>query len=189
MIGHHIFNGSPLFPASGFLEMMYAAAHHISDGSPVALENIEIFSGLFLGSEEQSIQFRIEHSLVGNRIEIWSRLDGRSERWTRNCLCTIATPRRLFPGGTWEMIEHFMDRETQSYPGDLIYQIFAIGQFEYKQQLRMIQEYRRTRNEIVATIDAGSINDQHHYTMHPSILDACLHACILSISIATSCSA
>ena len=175
MIGHHIFNGLPLFPASGFLEMMYVAARELSDGAPVALENVEIFAGLFLNSVDQRIQFRTEHSRSGNTIEVWSRLDGTSDSWTRHCLCTIAIPRNMLTESNWGMVQELMETEKQSYSGDLIYRVFAIGQFEYKQNLRMIQEFWRTRNEIVARIDAGHVDDMDNYWMHPSVLDACLH--------------
>jgi len=175
MIEQHLFNQSPLFPATGFLEMFIAAATELQQTENVALADMEILAGLFLGGNHKSIQFRLKQNAVTDTLEVFSRLDSSNDVWARNARAAYVPFMADAFSGRLADTENVKSAGASWYHGDLIYDNCALSQLQYDRRLQLVKEVWSTPNEVVANIDASSLCDLDDFFIHPAVMDACLH--------------
>jgi acyl transferase domain-containing protein len=175
-LADHIFNGAPLFPGTGFFELVYAAASKVMEPGTFSITNFEILSGIFLGPNQKAIHFLTEYNNHDNSVTISSRIDPNSNTWTKNCRATLSNTRPSQGDVAWAAAQHVMAHSDHHFHGDVIYKIGTLSQIHYGENLRLVKKGWCNRKEVVAVVECKNEDFLNGYHYHPALIDSCLHS-------------
>ncbi|WP_285682049.1 type I polyketide synthase [Actinoplanes sp. NBRC 103695] len=168
-LADHAVRGSVLLPGTGFVELVLRAAAEV--GCDV-VDELVIESPLVL-PEAGSVQLSV--SVDGAAVTVFSRTE---DAWTRHATATISTSQRPatpseFP--VWPPAE----RVDVS---DLYDRLAAIG-YEYGPAFQGLRAAWREGDTVYAEVvlDERQAPDAERFVLHPALLDAALHACMLHV--------
>jgi acyl transferase domain-containing protein len=173
VLSQHRFKSTPLFPASGYLDIAYAAAREVTGNDHCALTNFNIAAGLFLASDEPSIQFMTEYERGSQRLEIFSRVSTNAENWKLNCFTRIGVTRQLESRGAWQRLSEIIAADEGYFHGSVIYRLSEISSLAYGPDLQLVRTGWALPREIVARIEPNASTVQPQHQFDPAIVDAC----------------
>lgn len=171
----HKVNGSCIFPAAGYLEMMFAVYQEIFGDGPIELADVEFTKANFLDPEKSEL-FQTRYDPGRRRIAIYSRPADMEEEWDLRAYGSVLTASGKF--------EH-MPPPDMSNPDRVLE-----GKTFYKKAIDLGYTYEGGFRGIKKTATTGDLTwanlafRRHEarapgYIIHPSITD-----CMLQIGIA-----
>ncbi len=87
----HMINGSYLFPAAGYIEMMVAAARELFGDGPLTLDDVELVRANFL-TADRSETFQVSYDPDRRRVSVSSRSSGGVSPWELRAHATLTVP-------------------------------------------------------------------------------------------------
>ncbi|MEV6638431.1 beta-ketoacyl synthase N-terminal-like domain-containing protein, partial [Actinoplanes sp. NPDC051470] len=170
-LADHQIRGNILLPGTAFVELVTRTAAEV--GRDV-IDELVIETPLVLPATG-SVQLSV--SVAGDTVTVYSKEDDTSD-WTRHATATISTspPTAVPPDAVvWPPAEAKPIDVTDFYP-----RLTADG-YHYGPAFQGLQAAWRHHNTIYADISLAEAQaqDATHYAVHPALLDAALHACML----------
>jgi amino acid adenylation domain-containing protein len=169
-MGDHCVDGTPVFPAAGYVELCLAAAREVLGPGVWELESIAFHDALVLPTSGVVI---VETSLSAEtgRIEIQSRLRGQEEDWTRRASGRVRTWSGFEPGlkpwrpkieppAYFEQARFYLQLKSEGHGFGPAFQSVRGLWREYAQAFGLV------RLPPQAGLSDG-------YLLHPSVLDGC----------------
>jgi acyl transferase domain-containing protein len=185
-LSHHKKYGHILFPATGFLEMIWAASRDLA-GGPWALDHLLIAEPLMLdGHTRRDVQAIVSPERGGATIEIFSAPQqpraGDDTDWTLHATGTLA-PAAVLAADPIN-VEALAQRCLE--PVDLcsFYDELRQDGHDYGPAFQSIVALRRGDGEALATVRVPPDfqADARGYRMHPVLLDGCLQTIAAALS-------
>jgi thioester reductase-like protein len=184
-LGDHALQSSPVFPATGYLEMALAAGRSLQQSTCLVLEEVAFESPCFI-VDNGHVPLEFRFSPEESRFEIFSRCT-RDNSWQRH-----STGRILPSGGrnpeTGETPCSIAKRLQTNISSESIYSRFNSVGLEYGPAFRGITNAWRSDNESLGEIGLpeGTDFDNGLYLIHPAMLDACLQIIMAAYSVAAT---
>ena len=182
----HTIAGAVLFPGTGFLELAVRA------GDEVGCSLVEelMLQAPMVVPEHGGVRLQVVVSVPeesGERaIEIHSRVDGASddEPWVLNASGTLAAHAPAHRGGDGFDFEVWPPVGAVAEPVDGVYERLAETGYAYGPAFRGLRALWRRGDEVFAEValseeQAGAAAA---FGLHPALLDAALHAVLLSLA-------
>jgi acyl transferase domain-containing protein/NADPH:quinone reductase-like Zn-dependent oxidoreductase/acyl carrier protein len=181
-LSHHALQGTPLFPATGYLEMALAAGRSIQQTENLVLEEVTFESPCFL-AENERLPIEFHFSPDDSRFEIFSRVK-RDSAWMRHVSGRIAPPAGGGIPSANETPAVIAGRLGETVSSDVIYDRFAAMGLDYGSHFRGIRSAWRGDCEALAEVvlPAELHPDAVNYLVHPALLDACLQVILAAHS-------
>jgi thioester reductase-like protein len=177
-LADHRFQSTPVFPATGYLEMALAAGLENLGSTTLAIEDVDFESALFLPADE-SVQVETRF-LDATRFEIFAR-NRRDGSWMRHaCGRTLPLPASdALP----EPLATVRLRLTETIGHDAIYELFAASGLDYGPAFRGILSCVRTDGEALGEVQlpADLIAELADHPLHPALLDACFQVTLAAL--------
>ena len=170
---HRVF-GSPVFPATGYVEMaMRAAAELATDvSSDLAVVDVALQQPLHLPTRGESF-VTVQVLVEGDTFRILSLKPRSQTEWTLHCVGRLVSKSAL-RRDAGEVQPWARKPEARRITHEEIYAELHGRGLEYGPAFRCIQELWYQNNEVLARIDARSAPSD--LRVPPSVLDACLQA-------------
>ncbi len=175
LLREHQFYGTPVFPATAYVEMALAAAQQIYGAGIHALEQCNIHEALLLPEEEARLVqliFTPENETQG-AFQIFSakaNVERAEEKWTLHASGTL---RAAAEAGTtpvdWQTLRRRCARalEVKAY-----YEKFRAAGVEYGPSFQCITQLWQGEGEALAEIRRNE-ESENRFRFHPGLLDAC----------------
>ena len=172
----HNIQGSVVFPAAGYVEMIYRAARTLFGKGCFCIDHLTIDRALFLSHEQdQKVQLRMmpEHGTC----KIISLVKGGEVKQHTGGRFRALQAQKLAPV---QDIDAFKEKLDKVRAGSEVYEELARNGYHYGPAFQALQQVWCGDNEILAQIrlpaSAGTATD---FYIHPSLLDACFQAVML----------
>lgn len=177
----HQVDGEILFPATGHLELAWAAAHEQFRHESFFLENIHFDSPLILPENSRHpLDVRLE--IVSGEADycICSRPGDAAvdEPWVKHSSGRINTFHDRFEKSTKSLVEvRKLFKDQHSIEVDAFYETIGAGSLDYGERFRCIRQLWQCRSEILAHLELPPAlqEESKRNFIHPALLDACLH--------------
>ncbi|MEV6638218.1 SDR family NAD(P)-dependent oxidoreductase [Actinoplanes sp. NPDC051470] len=166
-LADHAVRGSVLLPGTGFVELVLRAAAEV--GCDV-VDELVIESPLVL-LEDESVQLSV--SVSGDTVTVFSRA---SDAWTRHVTATISTSERTVTAPDFTV---WPPAGSVDVAG--LYDRLAAAGYEYGPAFQGLQAAWRDGDTVYAEVGLADeqVRDATQFAIHPALLDAALHACLL----------
>ncbi|MFG1611066.1 type I polyketide synthase, partial [Actinoplanes sp. NPDC049265] len=168
-LGDHAVRGSVLLPGTGFVELVVRAAAEVGCDvvDELVIENPLVFPG------SESVELSVK--AVEGTVTVFSRAN-ESEHWTRHATATISAAQHLV---TLPEFEVWPPAASVDVSG-LYDQLAALG-YEYGPAFQGLRAAWRAGDTIYAEVGLADEqeSDAAQFAVHPALLDAALHACLL----------
>ncbi|MEV6638012.1 beta-ketoacyl synthase N-terminal-like domain-containing protein, partial [Actinoplanes sp. NPDC051470] len=170
-LADHQIRGNILLPGTAFVELVTRAAAEV--GCDV-IDELVTETPLVL---PPTGSVRLSVSVSGDTVTVYSKADGSSD-WTRHVTATISTspPTAVPPDAVvWPPAEAEPIDVTDFYPR------LSTDGYHYGPAFQGLQAAWRHHNTIYADISLAEaqIPEASRYDVHPALLDAALHTCML----------
>jgi acyl transferase domain-containing protein/acyl carrier protein len=176
-LDHHRIFDVPLFPATGFVEMVWAAARQAFAG-PVALEEIQFRDALALPEAGAvTVQIALGSAEAGRcSFQVFSLQDGEEESWKLHVSGHVRVSAAASPKAAPPALTEVQARCTEGFATEPFYERLVDLGVSYGPAFRGLRQVWRRDGEALARIQAtGEIaRDTAAYQLHPALLDACL---------------
>jgi hybrid polyketide synthase/nonribosomal peptide synthetase FtdB len=172
----HNIQGSVVFPAAGYVEMVCQAVRTLYGGRGVSIDRMTIDRALFLSREQdQNIQLRMMPD--SGTWKIISLEEGGSIKQHSSGQFRAMQTTRLAPIMD---LDAFKNKLKQIRPGSRVYEELAGHGYNYGPTFRVIKQVWCGEGEVLARLKlpekGGRAADFH---IHPSLLDACFQAVLV----------
>jgi acyl transferase domain-containing protein/NADPH:quinone reductase-like Zn-dependent oxidoreductase/acyl carrier protein len=168
-LGDHLIDGSVIFPAAGYLEMMFAVARDVLGDGAIELENVEILEAMILAAERnEMVQTSFEPTR--NRVSIYSRQRGSNLEWTLRARGVA----RVIPSLAPQKIKHKPPAKSKGALGKDMYKRVAERGYTYGRAFREVKTLWSGETEAYAQL-TDSVSPTAGYHFHPGRLDSALH--------------
>ncbi|TQM84492.1 acyl transferase domain-containing protein [Saccharothrix saharensis] len=171
-VEQHRIGGAALLPGAAMTEWITAAAKAVLGGDTWTIDDIRFTSALSLEpGRTATVQAVVDPA--GGAVDCYARRDG-DDRWTPRARAGAARRGAVAPGAgrsaeelAWELVRQ---------DPDALYSRFAAAGMAYGPAFRGVRQLWLGRDEAVGriSVDTGRPEDRS-YTLHPVVLDACLH--------------
>ena len=177
----HQVHGTIVFPGTGYLESMLAAARTALGDAPLDLLDVVIRAPMIVDPEAgRMVQVLVGALAEGAApVELWSRAvdDDRPEAW--QCHATARVGRREGDGCGHAGDHQAAGRERcrEAVAVSEFYQRLARIGLDYGETFRGVRELWRGEDESLGLVEMEEpqLTDAATYQAHPALLDACLH--------------
>jgi len=172
-LSDHIIQGNAVFPASGFLEMAFAAAGRLFGGERFLLREFEISSPLVLQDDSNvPLQLSIEEDLT---FRISSRQPGSGVAWIRHSGGRIERAEQTAAPVPLNL-EELKSRQKWYKSRQAAYADFRQHGLEYGPAFQLIEEAWITDTTALGCLRPAAATDNAPgaYLCHPTVLDTCL---------------
>ncbi|GAA1952195.1 type I polyketide synthase [Amycolatopsis minnesotensis] len=170
-LGEHVVQGSVLFPATGFVELALRAGELTGCD---ALDELTIAAPLVLG-EHQAVDIQVSVD-EDNRVEIHSRTAGAGTEWLPHASGALAhansTVDTAWAAGAWP------PPETSEVDTSELYEVFAMGGFDYGPSFRGLTSAWRGTDEVFLDVVLPGEAAAGDFGVHPALLDAALQGLV-----------
>ena len=169
-LADHVVNGSVVFPAAGYVELILAAAHQSLAEVPVEIESVAFHDALVLARD---VVVFLQTSIDPQRgtVEIRSRERNKDGGWDLRAVGRIRTwsgaePQLKRWQPTIEPPVHF-DRAR-------FYRQLRLEGHEFKAAFQGVDTIWREREKVLARVKLPSAaGSDQGFRLHPSVLDSC----------------
>ncbi len=174
-LSDHRVDGDCIYPAAGYIEMMFAAGSEHFGKLPVELSNLTINEALFLAPDDE-VLFNTTFNEQTGHIHIHSRLRDGPPDWTLRASAKMASIDVSAPkaarGSTAKAVKRIGN--------EAFYQIAEKCGFGYGPAFSGLREARLLGRKVFAHVSRpdGLPVESKHYNAHPALLDACLQCAI-----------
>ncbi len=170
--GHKV-NGSYLFPAAGYMEMMVAVHRALFGDGPIELQDLELVRANFLNSEQSEI-FQTTYESDRRRIVIRSRPSGNDEDWEVKAFATVVT---ASPATRLPDFPPSPDGLDQTFSGKAFYRGASEGGYDYDGAFKGIKSLSVKQDELWAELRLPKSQvEAEGYFYDPAALDSILQA-------------
>jgi hypothetical protein len=174
-------DGEIVFPATGHLELAWAVAGEQYRHEAFFLENLQFDSPLILpDNSRHPLDVRLEIVSGEGDYRICSRpADAPKDLpWSKHSTGRINTTHDRFEKWTVSLAElrqRFHDDDA--FPVDPFYETLRKAGLHYEEKFRCIRDLWHHGHEILAHLQLADelVHESQRYTIHPALLDACLH--------------
>ncbi|MEM9675211.1 MAG: SDR family NAD(P)-dependent oxidoreductase [Bacteroidota bacterium] len=171
----HKVDGTIVFPGTGHLEIALSAGAHSFGANNICLEDIHFDKAFFLPEEGQKLESRLEIVNEEGGYTLYSREKGTND-WTKHSWGKV-NRFDVFPQPEAVKIMPLLDAMENKVSIPDFYVGLKDAGLNYGDAFRRIQKIWIKGHEILSAV---SLNQQtlyglEQYTMHPALLDACLH--------------
>lgn len=184
--------GQILFPATAYLEMAWATHHFVDTHSPRALGNLVLHEPLLLGDDPQTMQVIITPE-DGNKasVQIFSQVENE-ELWRLHMSGDILDDQN--PPSSEEKtagiavsavsLEKAKTRCQHEFPAATFYEHLRSLGYEYGPSFQGILNIWRGKREALGLVQLPEAvaPEVKAYTVHPSLLDACMQLLGLTLA-------
>ena len=162
-----------IFPAAGYVEMMFAAAGQMFGGETSILEDLDFRKALVVTDEEPPTRVQLRYRGGDGTVEIVSR--DKTGEWVLNAVGSMRRPDANVEPPAADL-ESLRARLGEEMPGDALARAFAENGLRYGPAFLGIDTTYRTDGEALGRVSppeaiAAPIST---YRAHPAVLDACL---------------
>lgn len=165
-----------LFPGAGYVAAAAAAIHELHDTTACVVEDVELHRALVIPEREAPI-LRVSCDPRGDEIRVHSAPTPERQEWALHATARARPRRGALSAPVSEPVSALAERLGNLADGDAVYARLAARGYEYGPRFRgVVRQWRRggeTLSEIALPEGAG---EDDPYVVHPSLLDACLHA-------------
>lgn len=178
----HEVDGEIVFPATGHIELTWAAAKEQFPHEPFHLENLQFNVPLIVSeSSHHPLEVRLEIVSGEGDYQICSRPaedDGQERHWVRHSSGRVNTAHDRFvpsPVTLPELEKRF--RGLEEHSTDSFYEYLSVAGLTYGESFACIQQIRNDGPEWLMRLELPDslAHESHSHNIHPALLDACLH--------------
>jgi acyl transferase domain-containing protein/acyl carrier protein len=177
----HRVHGAVVFPGTGYLETMRAAAETVFESDAIDLRDVAIREPLILEADAaRTVQVTVGPAGEAPvAVEVWSRPSGdeRPEAWRSHASGHIE--RREAGGCAHDLasLDTVRARCAEAVPVEEFYERLVEIGLDYGPTFRGVRELWRGAGEAVGLveIDSERLAALDRYGAHPAVFDACLH--------------
>jgi acyl transferase domain-containing protein/acyl carrier protein len=177
-LADHRIQGTPVYPATAYLEMVLAAAHQVFGEGPLLINQVEYHAPIALGDGMlRRVQTVFEIADRGATFRISSRAESDAE-WTLNATGAMQyDPALAAQPSRGAVLEDVRRRSTERLSGPDFYQQLAAHGNDWGPTFQGVQEVWRSDHEALSRVAIPSSLGEHleQYRFHPAISDACGH--------------
>ena len=181
-LADHILQNSPIFPASGYMEIMLAAGRSLFGDGVVELQDLSFFSVMQVPDEEFE-QLETSYETSTRRVTIHSRRKDANEDWILRASAKLSVRDHAAPElYQWQKDEEFKkarDRLTKSK----YYGFFGRGGLYYQEAFQGVGPVwcAETQTAAMIRLPEACGGDRDEYLLHPVIGDSGLQLTITVI--------
>jgi thioester reductase-like protein len=175
-LADHLVQKRPLLPATGYLEMAFAAAKEVFGPSTYVLEDVKLARACIL-SDAQATVVQTAFSRADGTFQIHSETRDGDQPWTSH-VCGVLRSRPAQVSRGRLALDDLRARCPQEVPDEQCYAAFSRMGLEYGPAFRGLQRMWRGKGEALGQVRVpeGLANRFDDYLFHPAVLDACFHA-------------
>jgi acyl transferase domain-containing protein/acyl carrier protein len=175
-LNDHKINGSYLFPAAGYIEMMFAVGRELFGDGPLTLDDVEFVRAIFLSTDRTEL-FQVSYDPDRRRVSIRSRPNGADATWELRAHATMTHPGT---GAIPSIRPPSPLKGKTVYGAKRFYEMAAKFGYEYGGAFRGISKLSRRGERVAADLKRPTaLRDHGRYVYAPPFLD-----CLLQSSIA-----
>ncbi|MCB9875151.1 MAG: SDR family NAD(P)-dependent oxidoreductase [Planctomycetaceae bacterium] len=187
-LNDHQVDGEIVFPATGHVELAWAAAGEQFRHENLFLENLHFESPLILPDKNRHpLEVRMEVVSGEGDYRICSRPvgeEGRDSTWSKHSTGRINRAHDRFEKSTVSLVEvRGQFHEDDELSVETFYETVSAAGLEYGPGFRCIQQLWQHGREILARLELPTEleYESKRNAIHPALLDACLHAVFADI--------
>jgi len=205
-VGHHVVNGSTLYPGAGMLVMAVEAAKQLTNGAGIidgyTLRDVNIISpiDLTVGRAEPEVQTclrRADSSPVAQVFEFTIQTYTNSNEWKVNCNGTVSVEFKAMPDASddWELAkttgqrQHTAERFSslvsscqKPVDSQQMYGYLRQCGYEYGPLFQGAQQQHYNDHKRQATAQVALFDSAEDHVIHPASLDAILHLAFIGLT-------
>jgi acyl transferase domain-containing protein len=168
----HCVQGTAIFPATAYIEMITAAAYETYGDVPIEISEIEYRKPLFLNHGD-TVRLQLSFSPADGSVRVHARSDS-SKSWT---LCAKGRVKTAEPVGGTAPPKDFEAWSEGRVSGDEFYTAFNQRGNLWGPSFQGMRRAWLARDEAWAEIEAPEsiCSDIERYCVHPAVADACGH--------------
>lgn len=176
----HRVDGDCIYPAAGYIEMMFAAGLDHFGKLPVELSNLKLDEALFLAPDDE-VLFNTTFNQETGQILIHSRLRDGTPDWILRASAKMAgidvRPPKAARASTAKAVKR-VDHQN-------FYEVTEKFGFNYGPAFAGLREASTLKDKVYAHVSRPDELpvETGHYNAHPALLDACLQAAIAAIAV------
>ncbi|MFZ5828642.1 MAG: SDR family NAD(P)-dependent oxidoreductase, partial [Planctomycetota bacterium] len=184
-VAEHRLQGSPLYPAAGYVEQALAAAEKVLGEKDCVVEHLTIQQGMFVPEgESRTVQVSLSPAQQGRcTIEIHSAAeprDGDEAKWSLHARASVrggAASDDISSANSLDC-ESLHARSAAGITGEVFYREMAARGLNYGPRFQLLDDLRQTDAEAIAkvVIPKQVCDESGQYRVHPALLDACFQA-------------
>ena len=175
-LAEHVVDGNAILPASGFIDMVIAAARRVHGEHPFEITNLEILQPLAL-SKTKILEVATVVSAETGHIEIKSRERLNEADWSLNA---VARARRSTSAAS-PSVKTPTGKPTETIGADDVYRIAKRFKMDYGPNFQLLQQVQRCGDrhlEIELAAPTGQGNPHVTHELHPISTDAAFHGLV-----------
>ncbi len=174
-IADHAVSGDVIFPAAGYMDMMFAAGLEYFGQAPIELENLSISDALFI-AQDDDILLKTVFDEDSGRIRIFSHLRDSSIGWVERASARLSQPDVVVPEAQPLGQAKYIDRLEK----DDFYALALRHGFQYGTHFQGAQGINITAHGVEAHIRSTDFVEKRAelHAAHPSILDSSIQTAI-----------
>lgn len=175
-LAEHRFDGVPVMPASGYLELAMAAGQNLHGPGRCRIRDVRVTRPLFLPAEQaRQVQVVAEPAVAGaRRFSIHSRPAAGGGPFVEHAYGLLVDSSGAEAGTTSPDLPGIRSRCPHTLSADSFYQRAEQRLLEYGPGFRGVAQVARGPAEVLAEIRAPATvaNEAASYCFHPAVLDA-----------------
>ena len=166
----HAIDGSVVFPAAGYVEMMFAAGREVFGEGSIELENVEILEAMVLQNDRNElVQTSFDPSR--NRISVMSRPRGSNLEWTLRARAIV----RLLPERQSHATRPVKAPRRKPMAGAKFYKKIAARGYQYGPMFQGTRRIWDGDRDALSFVQRREL-DTKDFLFHPALTDAAFHA-------------
>jgi acyl transferase domain-containing protein/surfactin synthase thioesterase subunit len=175
LLKEHKVNENPIFPASFYMEMLFAATKQVCLDQKYSIESMQFIDSIAV-QDEKNTQIQLKISTNGKVLESFSfyRFNETENSWVATCIGKLERKNNYVQ----PQRKYKFSYAAETIEESLVYNAFMNMGVEFGPNFRIIKQVQVDHdNDAIAYMQ---LNDEvmfstEKFVMHPVILDACIH--------------
>src|SRR5579875_6646 len=177
-LNDHCIQGTTIFPATGYLELAFAAARELFGDSVCRLEDVRLANPCFLAVDRPR-RLRVLYQAEDATVHIHSRAIDAEEEWTLHARIVLRSGEKISPIRSASKVEATL-AGAASWPFSRTncYDFCRKIGLNYGPLFQGIEGGQRSRREARSEVRLPEAITVEDYLFHPALLDACFQGII-----------
>ncbi len=182
-LADHRVCGQILFPVTAYLEMAWATHHVVDTHDSRVLGNLVLYEPLLLGNDPQTMQLILTPDENKSSIQIFSQVEN-GELWRLHMSGEILAEKTAGISASAVSLEKAKICCQQEFPAATFYEHLRSLGYEYGPSFQGILKIWRGEKETLGLVrlPEAVAHEVKAYTVHPSLLDACMQLLGLTLT-------
>ncbi|MDQ7091560.1 MAG: amino acid adenylation domain-containing protein [Methylococcales bacterium] len=185
-LNDHVIQDSCLFPAAGYIEMIYAALNQHWGAGFYSIDNLRIDKGVFL-SDDKNPDLKLVIDEPQSKLKIISRSVAMDTESSNDPL--VQEDQHISGFIRSRGVKHLApainldskrNNSHKSIDKETCYGLLAQFDYQYGHHFQSIETAYLSENQVLAKIVLSSKLDSAGYHLHPALLDACLQTLLIN---------